>query len=243
VHVTAVIPARFGSTRFVGKPLAIIAGKPMIQWVYEAACAARSIDRVLIATDDERIAAAAVGFGAPTVRTAPELRNGTERVAAVMRESAEPSDLWINIQGDEPLLTGDDLDAVVAALQDSELAAATLAVPLADDQLQDPNCVKVVCSVRGDALYFSRAAIPFARNAGHVAPLLHIGVYGLRHDALERYARREPTPLERAESLEQLRLLEHGERIAVVVRDSQLEGVDTPEDVPAVAAVLERRRA
>ncbi len=239
--VTAVIPARFASTRFPGKPLAMIGGKPMIQWVYEAARAARSIDRVLIATDDDRIAAAAEGFGAPLARTAAELRNGTERVAAVMRASAEPGDLWLNIQGDEPLLVGDDLDAVVAALHGSDAAAATLAVPLAEDQVEDPNCVKVVRDVRGDALYFSRSPIPYARNAGHVAPLLHIGVYALRRDTLERYAQREPTPLERAESLEQLRLLEHGERMAVVVRDSQLVGVDTPEDLPAAAEVLARR--
>jgi 3-deoxy-manno-octulosonate cytidylyltransferase (CMP-KDO synthetase) len=240
VLVTAVIPARFASTRFPGKPLAIIAGKPMIQWVFEAARAARAIDRALIATDDDRIAAAAEAFGAPVVRTAPELRNGTERVAAVMRASA--GELWINIQGDEPLLSGDDLDAVVVALRDSDAAAATLAVPLAEELVADPNCVKVVRDARGDALYFSRAPIPYARNAGHVAPLLHIGVYGLRRATLERYVQREPTPLERAESLEQLRLLEHGERMAVVVRDSQLSGVDTPDDVPQVEAVLARRQ-
>jgi 3-deoxy-manno-octulosonate cytidylyltransferase (CMP-KDO synthetase) len=242
MRVTAVIPARFGSTRFPGKPLAMIAGKPMIQWVYEAACAAGSIERVLIATDDDRIEAAAASFGAPLVRTAPELRNGTERVAAVMRESKKPSELWLNIQGDEPLLSGDDLDAVVAALRDGDSAAATLAVPLSEEQVADPNCVKVVRDVRGHALYFSRAAMPYPRNVGHVVPLLHVGVYALRRDALERYAQREPTPLERAESLEQLRLLEHGERMAVVVRDSQLAGVDTPEDIPLAEALLAKRR-
>jgi 3-deoxy-manno-octulosonate cytidylyltransferase (CMP-KDO synthetase) len=194
---------------------------------------------VLIATDDDRIASAAEAFGAPVFRTASTLRNGTERVAAVMR--ASDGELWLNIQGDEPLLTGEDLDAVVTALREGDAAAATLAVPLAEDQLADPNCVKVVRDVRGDALYFSRAAIPYARNAGQAAALLHIGVYGLRRETLERYAKREPTPLERAESLEQLRLLEHGERMAVVVRDAQLIGVDTPEDVPAAEAVLARR--
>jgi 3-deoxy-manno-octulosonate cytidylyltransferase (CMP-KDO synthetase) len=239
VLVTAVIPARFASTRFPGKPLAIIHGKPMIQWVFEAARGARTVDRVVIATDDDRIAAAAGAFGAPVVRTAPELRNGTERVASVMR--ASEGDLWLNVQGDEPLLTGDDLDAVIVALRESDAAAATLAVPLADDQIPDPNCVKVVRDVRGDALYFSRAPIPHARNAGNVAPLLHVGVYALRRDTLERYALREPTPLERAESLEQLRLLEHGERMTVVVRDSELAGVDTPEDCAAVSEVLARR--
>jgi 3-deoxy-manno-octulosonate cytidylyltransferase (CMP-KDO synthetase) len=241
VHVTAVIPARYASARFPGKPLARIAGKPMIQWVYEAACAASSIDRALIATDDDRIAEAAVAFGAACVRTPTELRNGTERVAAVMRASTEPSDLWLNVQGDEPLLTGQDLDALVEALRVSDASAATLAVALEQDQLADANCVKVVRDVRGDALYFSRAPIPYARNAGHVVPLLHVGVYALRRDALERYARREPTPLELAESLEQLRLVEHGERMAVVLRESTLLGVDTPDDLREAEAELHRR--
>jgi 3-deoxy-manno-octulosonate cytidylyltransferase (CMP-KDO synthetase) len=239
VLVTAVIPVRFGSTRFPGKPLADILGKPMVQWVYEAARAARSIDRVLIATDDDRIAEAAERFGATVVRTAIELRNGTERTHAVMQ--ALDGELWLNIQGDEPLLTGDDLDAVIALLRDGSRGSATLAVPLALDQLADPNCVKVVLGTRGDALYFSRAPIPFARTPGHAAPLLHVGVYGFRRDVLARYAQLEPTPLELTESLEQLRLIEHGERMAVAVRDTEHVGVDVPADCAGAAAVLARR--
>jgi 3-deoxy-manno-octulosonate cytidylyltransferase (CMP-KDO synthetase) len=239
VLVTAVIPVRFGSMRFPGKPLAEILGKPMVQWVYEAACAARSIDRVLIATDDDRIADAAQRFGATVVVTAIELRNGTERTHAVMQ--GLDGDLWLNIQGDEPLLTADDLDAVVALLRAGSCGAATLAVPLAPDQMADPNCVKVVLDVRGRALYFSRAPIPFPRNAEHAAPLLHVGVYGFRRDVLARYAQLQPTPLELTESLEQLRLIEHGESMAVAIRDTEHVGVDTPADCVHAAAVLDRR--
>lgn len=237
--VTAVIPVRFGSTRFPGKPLADILGKPMVQWVHDAALAARSIDRVLIATDDDRIEDAARRFGATVVRTPVELRNGTERVHAVMQ--ALDGELWLNIQGDEPLLTGDDLDAVVALLRDGPCGAATLAVPLAQEQVQDPNCVKVVLGARSQALYFSRAPIPYARNTGHVVPLLHVGVYGFRRQVLARYAQLEPTPLELTESLEQLRLLEHGEPMSVAVRETEHVGVDTPADCAGAAEALARR--
>jgi 3-deoxy-D-manno-octulosonate cytidylyltransferase len=239
MHVVAVIPLRFASSRFPGKPLVGLLGKPLMQWVHEAACGAALVDRVIVATDDERIASCARGFGAEVMSTSERPRNGTERVAELM--SRLNGDVWINIQGDEPLLTGADLDAVVTALVDGDCDAATLACPLPPELLADANAVKVVLSRRAEALYFSRAPIPFERNVGHVAPLLHAGVYAFRRATLERYASREPSPLEQAESLEQLRLLEHGERMRVAVRPGTLVGVNVPADCAAAEALLAQR--
>jgi 3-deoxy-D-manno-octulosonate cytidylyltransferase len=242
VPVTAVIPVRYGSTRFPGKPLVNILGRPLMRWVHDAALAAKRIDRVLLATDDDRIAAVAADFGATVVRTSAKPRNGTERVAEIMRADARKDELWLNVQGDEPLLEGDDLDVLVEALtQDPLCAAATLAVPLPAELAADPNAVKVVRAVNGDALYFSRSNIPHRRANTNVGSLLHVGVYALRRDVLDRYADWEAAALEECESLEQLRLLEHGERMRVVLRDGLKVGVNTPDDLPAVEVVLAAR--
>jgi 3-deoxy-manno-octulosonate cytidylyltransferase (CMP-KDO synthetase) len=249
--IVAIIPARFGSTRLPGKPLSDIHGKPMIQHVYERVRLARRVDRVLVATDDSRIAAAVVGFGGEAVMTSPAHPSGTDRLAeAVVGTDAE---IVVNVQGDEPLLDPRAVDATVEALlADPALDMATLSTPLSDDEeLVDPSTVKVVVDGRGNALYFSRSPIPHVRAdlAGPgsqpktIARSLarkHVGLYVYRRAALLRLAGLAPTPLERAEGLEQLRALHHG----IVVRVVPIEGwsgaaVDTPEDLERVRALMQ----
>lgn len=245
--VLALIPARWGATRFPGKPLHLIAGKPLVQHVWERArLASRLAAGVFIATDDERIAAAAAGFGARAVMTRPDHPSGTDRIAeAAAVLAAEGLDFThvLNVQGDEPLIDPALLDRLAGALlDDPALPMVTAACPLSDpaDRL-NPNCVKVVLARNGDALYFSRAAIPHPLPGSPVAPLLrHQGVYGYRRDFLETFVTWEPSPLERAERLEQLRALENGARIRVVVTPRESLGVDAPKDVARVEAALLR---
>ncbi len=223
----AVIPARYGSTRFPGKPLADVGGKPMLQRVYEQVCAAPGLDRVVIATDDERIRAAASGFGAPAVMTSPACASGTDRVAEAVRDI--PADYVVNIQGDQVVMEGAALAAMIAALQSGE-AMTTIAVPAAEADLADPNAVKVVLDRRGYALYFSRAAIPYVRAAGQYPLLKHIGIYGFARRTLLEFTALPPSPLELTESLEQLRALENGIPIKVVVSRGRFHEINTPED-------------
>ena len=245
-----VIPARYGSTRLPGKPLLELAGKPLLQWVYQRAlrCGA---DEVLVATDDERIATVARGFGAPVMLTAASHETGTDRIAEVAdRAGWDPGVMVVNLQGDEPLMPA-VLVQQAAALLASHAAAdiATLAAPL--DSLQallDPNVVKVVTTLEGRALYFSRAPIPWHRDeapagllsqCSHEGARRHIGLYAYRVGALRRLAALQPTPLERLERLEQLRALEHGMDIRVD-NATVLPGpdVNTPDDVARVVALL-----
>ncbi len=245
-----VIPARYGSTRLPGKPLLELAGKPLLQWVYQRAlrCGA---DEVLVATDDERIATVARGFGAPVMLTAASHETGTDRIAEVAdRAGWDPGVMVVNLQGDEPLMPA-VLVQQAAALLASHAAAdiATLAAPL--DSLQallDPNVVKVVTTLEGRALYFSRAPIPWHRDeapagllsqCSHEGARRHIGLYAYRVGALRRLAALQPTPLERLERLEQLRALEHGMDIRVD-NASVLPGpdVNTPDDVARVVELL-----
>lgn len=223
----AVIPARYGSTRFPGKPLADVGGKPMLQRVYEQVCAAPGLDRVVIATDDERICAAASGFGATAVMTSPACASGTDRVAEAVRDI--PADYIVNIQGDQVVMEGAALAAMIAALQSGE-AMTTIAVPAAEVDLADPNAVKVVLDRRGYALYFSRAAIPYVRAAGRCPLLKHIGIYGFARRTLQEFTALPPSPLELTESLEQLRALENGIPIKVVVSRGRFHEINTPED-------------
>jgi 3-deoxy-manno-octulosonate cytidylyltransferase (CMP-KDO synthetase) len=242
MRVVGAIPARWGSTRFPGKSLYPICGKPLVVWVVEAARRARRLHEVLVATDDARIAAAVAGTGARAVMTRPDHPSGTDRVA----EAAAPgdSDIVVNIQGDEPLIDPALIDGLVAVLEsDPRWDMATAACPLLTRaELDGRNVVKVVCSRDGGALYFSRLPIPCRRDG---EPDLssglyrrHIGIYAYRGAFLRRLVREPPCALERAESLEQLRALDLGGRIAVVAAAAAGVGVDTPEDVGYVEAVM-----
>jgi 3-deoxy-manno-octulosonate cytidylyltransferase (CMP-KDO synthetase) len=232
-----VIPVRFGATRFPGKPLAPILGRPMLQWVYEGARRSRSIDRLLVATDDERIAAAARSFGAEAVLTSPDCPSGTDRVAEAA--SGVEADLIVNIQGDEPLIEGAMLDALIDALAESGAPMASLMARVDDPALAlDPHRVKVVTNGAGEALYFSRSPIPHGA-ADFV--FVHIGIYAYRRDFLFRFRALPPARLETAERLEQLRALENGFRIRMVEIAAPTLSVDTPADIIGVEQRLQRR--
>jgi 3-deoxy-manno-octulosonate cytidylyltransferase (CMP-KDO synthetase) len=242
----AVIPARYESTRFPGKVLAPIAGKPMIQLVFERVREARSVSRVIVATDDERIVRAVEAFGGEAKLTRREHRCGTERVAEVAAHV--PGEIYVNVQGDEPLIEPAAIDAAVeAVVEDADVAVATLNTPIRQvAEIMDPNVVKVVQDFQGDALYFSRAPIPWVRDEAsrHAARhLKHIGLYVYRHAALLEYPTLPPGELERHERLEQLRWLENGYRIRVVETEYDAVSVDVPEDVERVEKILRERAA
>jgi 3-deoxy-manno-octulosonate cytidylyltransferase (CMP-KDO synthetase) len=228
-----VIPARWASTRFPGKPLAMIAGVSLIQRVYERAALSRRASAVYVATDDARIASHVESFGGRVLQPAGDFQSGTDRIAAAVR-SLDSYDAVINVQGDEPLIDPAVIDQLIDALADCEMA--TLACPLlSDDELAARDIVKVVTDLAGFALYFSRAPIGSRDTA-----LRHIGIYGYRAAALARFTALPPAPLERAESLEQLRALQNGLRIRVLQTDKPHLGVDRPEDVGRVEAELAR---
>jgi 3-deoxy-manno-octulosonate cytidylyltransferase (CMP-KDO synthetase) len=234
------IPARYGSTRFPGKPLALIAGRPMIEHVYERVARARGLDRVVVLTDDERIAEAVERFGGAWEMTPTDCASGTDRIAfAARRWSEETVRAVINVQGDEPLIDPEGISALAGHLAaHPEDGVVTLATPALAEEMGNPNSVKVVTDRAGRALYFSRSPIPYPRNEGGFAPLKHLGIYGYQRAALLQLAGLPPTPLERSESLEQLRALENGLtlRVLTVARGSQ--GVDTEEDRIRVEEIL-----
>ena len=239
LRVVAAIPARWGSTRFPGKALAPLAGEPMIAHVVRRALAAATVDHVLVATDDERVAAAAETAGAEAVVTGDH-PSGTDRVAAALAGRGG-LELVVNVQGDEPLLSGANIDALVAGMRsEPEVGMATLCRPLPADRVDDPNAVKVVVDGRGRALYFSRSAVPYPRQREAAAALwrLHLGIYGFRPETLARFVALQPSPLERAEGLEQLRALENGISILVLDAPDPAFGVDTPEDLARAADLL-----
>jgi 3-deoxy-manno-octulosonate cytidylyltransferase (CMP-KDO synthetase) len=238
--VLGVIPARFASTRFPGKALAVIAGKTMLQHVCQRAVEARSLSRVIVATDDPRIFQEARRFGAEVRMTSPDHPSGTDRVAEVA--SVEPADLVVNIQGDEPLIDPAAIDAAVnGLLRRTDAPMGTLKKRIEDPrELSDPHVVKVITDLAGDAIYFSRSLIPFPR--GEQAPhYKHVGLYVYRREFLLGYSRMPVGPLERAEKLEQLRALENGHRIHVVETTYESLGVDTPEDLERVSKLVEAR--
>jgi 3-deoxy-manno-octulosonate cytidylyltransferase (CMP-KDO synthetase) len=245
VNAIGVIPARHASSRFPGKPLALLCGRPLVQWVHEVASRARSLDRVLVATDDERIKARVDAFGGEAVLTSGEHASGTDRVAEAV--AGLEADVVVNIQGDEPLLDPDWIDLTVAALVERpEADLATLAVPLDDEAaFHDPDVVKVVTDADGRALYFSRAPVPWPREGGArprpEGARRHVGLYAYRREFLLRFCCLEPTALERLESLEQLRALEHGAHVRVVDAAGRTLGVDRPGDVAAVERILRER--
>ena len=249
-EIIAVIPARYGSTRFPGKALASIKGKPMIQWVYERTRSSRLIDRVVVATDDDRIREAVSAFGGEAVMTSVAHPTGTDRIAEVARGLA--CDIIVNVQGDEPLILPDMIDEAIAPLaQDPSIPMGTLGKRIEDPrEAVDPNVVKVVFDKNGFALYFSRAPIPWDRDrwagksaftdlAVDSAHYKHVGLYVYRRDFLLRYAALPQTALESSEKLEQLRALEHGHRIKVVITRHESFGVDIPDDLGKILKRLE----
>jgi len=236
--IVGVIPARFSSTRLPGKALAEIEGLPMVVRVWRQAAAARALERVIVATDDERIARAVADAGGEAMMTSPVHQSGTDRIAEVA--GRVPAAIYINVQGDLPFIDPADLDALAAPMRAGhdvsigDMAMATLATPIADaEEWRNPNVVKVVCDGRGDALYFSRAPIPWPRDgaAPPAAARRHIGVYAYRREFLLRFAELEPGMLEALEKLEQLRALERGFRIRVVASVAPSLEVDTAEDL------------
>ncbi|HKQ59938.1 MAG TPA: 3-deoxy-manno-octulosonate cytidylyltransferase [Candidatus Polarisedimenticolaceae bacterium] len=238
-----VIPARYASTRFPGKPLAPLGGRSMLEEVWRRAATARRLARLIVATDDARIAETARGFGAEVALTSPLHASGSDRIAELVERLDEAFDPIVNVQGDEPLLTGTSLDRLVAALEAQPAAAiATLAEPLEDaTELSDPNVVKLVAAGDGRALYFSRSPIPYRRGSvefGAAGYRKHQGLYAYRRAALLALARAGPSRLERAEGLEQLRALEAGYTIQVIESDFRSVAVDTPADLERAARLL-----
>lgn len=234
MKVLCVIPARYASTRLPGKPLKDIAGKPMVVRVYERASQAGLVNETLVATDDERIKTAVEVAGGKAMLTRADHATGTDRLAEVA-EAYPDVDLIVNVQGDEPLIDPGLIDDLAGLFEgEPELAMATVKTEIEDEAEQkNPNNVKVVCDKAGYALYFSRSLMPYPRKGG--CPVYkHIGIYAYRRDFLLHYAKMEPTPLEQAESLEQLRALENGYRIKVVETKAKFVGVDTVEDLERV---------
>ena len=243
MKIIGIIPARYASTRFPGKPLQLIAGKPLVQHVVERCREAQSLADVIVATDDERIAKVAREF-CTVEMTRTDHPSGTDRIAEVAARL--DCDAVVNVQGDEPLIPATVIDAVAGALTDAEMTTA--ATPVRNiAEYSDPNAVKVVVDAAGRALYFSRRAIPFVRDSAQESPeqqlaafpfLKHLGIYGYRRDTLKRLVEFAPSPLEQAEQLEQLRALENGIGIAVCLVEYESIGVDVPEDVQRVEALL-----
>jgi 3-deoxy-manno-octulosonate cytidylyltransferase (CMP-KDO synthetase) len=242
MNVLAVIPARYASTRFPGKPLISIAGKPMIERVWERARRASLVSAVVVATDDERIAKAVKAFGGEAVLTRADHRSGTERVAEVAA-SHRDAEIVLNVQGDMPLIEPPAIDAAIEAVsEDDDVRLGTLATPITNPaDIMDTNVVKTVLDFDGNALYFSRAPIPWVRDRGgpvHAKHLKHLGLYVFRREALLEFATFPQGDLERIEQLEQLRWLENGYRIRVAETEYKTVEVDTPDDVKRVEQLL-----
>lgn len=239
-RTVAVIPARYGSTRFPGKPLALIAGKPMIQWACESTMCCPDIDEVIVATDDQRIADVVHGFGGKAVMTSPDHKTGTDRIAEAIQDI--PADLIINVQGDEPMMAHEVLSDLIKNMRKTGADMGTAAVPfsVSGRSPEDPNAVKVVCDSRGFALYFSRSLIPFPRSGGQkVEPLLHWGLYAYTRKFLQQFVNWPQGMLENCEMLEQLRAIENGARIWVLVTNHRSVGVDVPDDITLVEKLLQ----
>ena len=236
-RTAVVIPARYASTRFPGKVLAQLAGKPMIQHVFERASASKA-DICLIAADDQRVIDACKAFGATAIMTDPDLPSGTDRIAAALKDI--DADVVINVQGDEPLLPTEAINSLIdRMLMDDSPEMATIGVQGSREELDNPNKVKLVKSNSGKALYFSRSMIPFLRTGGVDMPVyLHWGIYAYRRDVLEKFVAMEAGNLENCEKLEQLRALENDIDIQVLITNLESVGVDTPEDLVRAEAKL-----
>lgn len=246
MKILGVIPARFGSTRFPGKPLVSLQGRPLIQWTLEGAKKSKLLSDVIVATDDERIKKAVEDVGGKAVMTASELPTGSDRIHAAIR--GLDCDVVVNIQGDEPLVTGELVDRLAQVFIDEpNMDMATLAHPISEEELQSPNSVKVVLNHNDEALYFSRYAIPYSRNTAEKMRsfegcLKHIGMYAYSKKFLKKFCEAPPSFIENAESLEQLRALYLGAKIKVIrVKEASL-GVDTPEDLARLEKLLAQGR-
>lgn len=238
MKAVVIIPARMGATRFPGKPLIDLCGKPMIQWVYERASKAVGVSRVMVATCDQEIIDAVTSFGGEAVMTSEAHRSGTDRLAEVA--SGLDADVIVNVQGDEPLIDPKSIELALApfAAEPGTLMTSLMA-PIDRESAKDPNLVKVVVSTDNYALYFSRSPIPYERKPLDTRPIYgHVGLYAYTKDFLLKFASMDPTPLEKAESLEQLRVLEHGYRIRMVEVDDRPLGVDTWSDLERVREVV-----
>ncbi|MBC7387493.1 MAG: 3-deoxy-manno-octulosonate cytidylyltransferase [Cryobacterium sp.] len=242
MKVLAVIPARYAATRLPGKPLADIHGKPMIQWVYERAKASTALDRVIVATDDERIANAVRGFGGEVMMTAADIPSGTDRVAAVAEKFE--ADVYVNIQGDEPLMDPLAIAEVVRLVTSGRFKMATMMTPIRDaSDLTNPAVVKVVSDSKDRSIYFSRHPIPYSRSPAPqsgepFACRRHVGIYAYTRECLFRIRSLSASPLEKAEVLEQLRALEDGIAIGIKEINFLSIGVDTPDELEKVRAIL-----
>jgi 3-deoxy-manno-octulosonate cytidylyltransferase (CMP-KDO synthetase) len=230
----AIIPARYSSTRFPGKPIVPIEGKPLIEHVYRQVQQARHVDRIIVATDDERIRQAVDRFGGAAVMTRNDHTSGTDRLAEAAND-LDPDTLIVNVQGDEPMIEPGVIDQAITAAQRRDADIVTVMTRLGQTNADDPNRVKVVVDRNGNALYFSRSRIPSRGTC-----FLHIGLYAYRVRFLKLFTKLGPTPLEQAERLEQLRALEHGFRIRVVEVESKSWGIDTPEDLERYLAIIRR---
>ncbi len=244
MEIAAIIPARYASTRFPGKPLAMANGKPLIQYVFEAVSRSSLVKRVIVATDDERIFKAVREFGGEAEMTLQNHSTGTDRISEVAKRLK--TDIIVNVQGDEPLIEPDVINETVKPLMNnSEILMATLKTRIiTNEELKDPNVVKVVTDRDDFALYFSRFPIPYVRDTAsqpHPAHYKHIGIYVYKKDFLLKFAQMRPTLLEEAEKLEQLRALENGYKIKVVETDYNSIGVDTPEDLERIKRILDAR--
>ena len=241
MSIIAVIPSRYASTRLPGKPLVDICGKPMVQHVYERVRQVSLFDEVLVATDDERIAAVVEGFGGKVCMTSPDCPSGSDRLIEVA--SSHPADIYVNVQGDEPLVEPSSIEKLAKVmLENDDLQMGTLCYPITAEQAQNPNLVKVVCAHNGNALYFSRSPIPFPRSGG-IAPSYfgHLGMYAYRRDFLMNFGSLPYSPLENTEKLEQLRVLQAGIAIRVLEVEAAGPGVDTPEDLEEVRRIIMER--
>ena len=246
MKILGIIPARYGSTRFEGKPLALINGKMMIQRVYEQAKKADRLSEVVVATDDERIFNAVVGFGGKAVMTSANHKSGTDRCCEVVEKIGEGFDAVINIQGDEPYINPLQINQIAELISDKDTPLASLCKPIKDyDELVSHNAVKVVLDVNGKALYFSRYAIPFMRNVEDDKIWLekrefykHIGIYAYKCDVLKKVAALPQSGLELAESLEQLRWLENGYTVRMGVTEFESYSVDVPEDIVKIEKIF-----
>lgn len=243
MRIVAIIPVRYSSKRFPGKPLATISGKPMIQWVYERTKKAELLDEVLVATDDERILRAVKGFGGRAVLTSTHHQSGTERVVEAV--AGLEADIIVNVQGDEPLIRPEMItQAVTPLVQGEDVPVVTLKYPVDEpEELENPNIVKVVTDKDDYALYFSRLPIPYNRVDSKIKVnyYKHIGLYVYRREFLEKWGQLKPSILEKTEQLEQLRVLENGYRIKVLPSDYDSWGVDIPEDVDRIYRILQSR--
>ena len=239
MKVLAIIPARYASTRFPAKPLALLGGKPIVQRVYEQV--AKVVERVVVATDDERIYDAVVAFGGEAIMTSANHKSGTDRCAEAYEKLGYDADIVLNIQGDEPFIAPEQIEALVKCFDDKSIDIATLVRPFSAEEgienLENPNSPKVVINQAGEAIYFSRSVVPYLRDVErsewlkHHTFYKHIGIYAFRAEVLKKITALPPSPLEEAERLEQLRWLEGGYKIGVGVTNIETIGIDTPEDL------------